>query len=71
LCGHPIDKSLKTPHPLSAEVDEIVPISKGGSPIARDNVQLVHRACNQRKGNSGIGGKAEVSSLPIPKSRDW
>lgn len=73
LCGKPIDKTLKTPHPMSAEVDEIVPISKGGSPISRDNVQLAHRICNQRKGNR-MALRAEelpVSRQPLPTSRDW
>lgn len=70
LCGKPIDKSLKTPHPMSAEVDEIIPISKGGSPIDPDNVQLVHRSCNQRKGNK-IETKISIKNLPLPTSRDW
>ena len=69
LCGKPVDKSLRTPHPMSAEVDEIIPVSKGGSPYDRDNVQLTHRSCNQRKSN-----KTQVTqsiNQPIPKSRDW
>lgn len=69
LCGRPIDKTLKTPHPMSAEVDEIIPISKGGSPIDRDNVQLVHRICNQRKSNK-IGHKKALN-MPLPHSREW
>ena len=61
ICGKPIDYTLKTyidpkdgkrkRHPLSFEVDEIIPISKGGSPTERSNLQAVHRICNQRKGN--------------------
>lgn len=69
LCGKPIDKSLKTPHPMSAEVDEIVPISLGGSPYDRDNVQLTHRICNQRKGNRAA--RKATRSAPLPRSRDW
>ena len=61
LCGKAVDKSLKTPHPMSPEVDEIIPVSRGGSPIDRTNVQLVHRSCNQLKGN-----RLE-SELPKPK----
>ena len=69
ICGKPIDKTIKTPHPDSPEVDEIIPVSKGGSPIKRDNVQLVHRRCNQKKSNK----TAIVRSydMPIPKSREW
>ena len=68
ICGRPIDKSLKTPHPLSPEVDEIVPVSKGGDPLDMRNCRLVHRLCNQKRGN-----KASTSaSLPVTEhSRDW
>lgn len=69
LCGKPIDKTLKTPHPMSAEVDEIIPLSKGGSPIERDNVQLVHRICNQHKGNKTE--PRQIAAALIPHSRQW
>lgn len=73
LCGKPIDKTLKTPHPMSAEVDEIWPVSKGGSPYDRDNVQLVHRICNQRKGNKIYreGERVPASAKPLPTSMEW
>ena len=32
ICGHLVDFSLKTPHPMSATVDHIIPIAKGGHP---------------------------------------
>ena len=71
LCGEPVDKSLKTPHPMSPEVDEIIPVSRGGSPIERRNCQLAHRICNQRKGN----GNRRTQPLPAPDpfvtSREW
>jgi len=46
ICGLPIDYGLPARHPLSFECDEIVPVSKGGSPYARDNVAPAHRCCN-------------------------
>lgn len=52
LCGGEIDKSLKCPHPQSAVVDEIIPVSKGGSPIDPANVQLAHWECNARKSDA-------------------
>ena len=70
LCGKPIDKALKSPDPMSAEVDEIIPISRGGSPVDRGNVQLVHRICNQRKGNK-VTANRRVSEQPLPTSRVW
>lgn len=33
LCGRPVDKSLPPGLPGSPEVDEIIPVSKGGSPL--------------------------------------
>ena len=32
ICGHPVDFSLKSPHPMSAQIDHIIPIAKGGHP---------------------------------------
>lgn len=83
ICGKPIDYELKTwtdpkdgrvkPHPLSYELDEIVPISLGGSPIDYDNLQPAHRACNQRRGNKPMkqqnAGSHDAGSLPT--SRAW
>ncbi|PND58120.1 hypothetical protein CRM90_09010 [Mycobacterium sp. ENV421] len=47
ICGHDVDKELLTPHPLSPEIDEIVPIAHGGDPYDRDNCRLAHRVCNR------------------------
>jgi hypothetical protein len=45
LCFKPVDKTLKHPNPLSASLDHIIPLSKGGS-HTRGNVQLTHLKCN-------------------------
>ena len=49
-----IDYSLPARHPLSFEVDELVPVSKGGSPTSRSNVDAAHRCCNQWRGNRSV-----------------
>ncbi len=54
ICGRAIDYSLPAGHPMSFEVDEIVPVSKGGSPIDRSNVAPAHRICNERRGNKPL-----------------
>lgn len=51
LCGAPIDYSLPARHPLSFEVDEIIPVSLGGSELEWANLQPAHRICNELKGN--------------------
>lgn len=49
ICGKPIDKSFKAPHPLSPVVDHMVPINKGGHPSSIENLQLAHWTCNRQK----------------------
>lgn len=73
LCGKPIDYGLPAGHPMSFEVDEIVPVSKGGDPFSRGNTAAAHRICNQRRGNKSIksGDRRESMSLPLPRSREW
>ena len=49
-----IDYSLPSRHPWSFEVDELVPVSKGGSPYDKNNVDAAHRRCNQWRGNKSV-----------------
>lgn len=79
ICGMPIDHRLKFPHPMSASVDHIIPISKGGHPSDLENLQLTHLICNQVKGsrlvqenNKDIQKESEVVSNRIfPHAYDW
>ena len=48
-----VDKDLMWPDPMSASLDHIVPLSRGGTHTL-DNVQLAHLACNERKHNSKL-----------------
>ncbi len=48
LCRLPVDPGLAWPHPMSASVDHILPLSQGGS-HALANVQCAHLSCNSRK----------------------
>ena len=54
ICGGPVDRRLRYPHPLSASLDHIVPLSEGGT-HERANVQLAHFICNSRKGARAVG----------------
>lgn len=49
ICGEPVDKELKFPHPNSATLDHIFPLSRGGG-HTRENTQLAHAVCNFKKG---------------------
>lgn len=48
LCGDPIDYALKTPDPLSYELDHVIPIDKGGIDHI-SNKAASHRRCNSKK----------------------
>lgn len=77
ICGKPVDKSLRYPHPLSACIDHIVPVAKGGHPSDIDNLQLAHWTCNRQKADKLVKRhrKADedttLSNRVLPLSRDW
>ena len=67
------DKTLKTPHPMSAEVDELIPVSRGGDPYSFTNCRLTHRICNRMKSDKTdeharalLAGRQEVKSSSMP-----
>lgn len=51
ICHLPVDADLRHPHPASASLDHMVPLSRGGA-HALSNVQLAHLSCNIGKGAS-------------------
>lgn len=74
ICGKPVDKSLRYPHPLSPTVDHIIPINKGGHPSDLDNLQLAHFTCNRAKSDKLIESKspdAAKINRDLPQSMDW
>ncbi len=68
ICGRAIDYTLPAGHPMSFEVDEIIPVSKGGSPIDRSNVAPAHRICNERRGNKPLR-RAKASAQRSSKDK--
>lgn len=71
ICGRPIDYSLPSTHPLSFQVDHIVPVSRGGSVYDIDNLAPSHRVCNMRKSNSMPSDDIKMPDNPTPVSRSW
>lgn len=77
ICGKPVDKSLKFPHPWSATIDHIIPIDKGGHPSDLANLQLTHFTCNRQKSNKLDGNNKVIqtdkviSNRILPQSINW
>lgn len=73
-CGGGIDKSLPWRHPLSATAGHIVPLSRGGAPLALENGAPEHRVCNLRAGNKVAGepGSRTKRAVDLPiVDRRW
>jgi 5-methylcytosine-specific restriction endonuclease McrA len=77
ICGKPVDKSFKFPHPLSPCIDHIIPIAKGGHPSDLNNLQLAHLCCNRQKSDKLVEKVSFdqspdlISNRVLPLSFDW
>ncbi len=49
-----IDYSLSHNNPGAFEVDELIPVSRGGSPFEYSNLAAAHRRCNQWRSNRSV-----------------
>lgn len=68
ICGEPIDYALRTPDPMSFEVDHVVPLNRGGTDTL-DNKAPSHRVCNRAKWDR-IEGEDEGPRVFVT-SRSW
>lgn len=66
-----MDVTLPAGTPMSPELDEIIPVARGGSPYDIDNLQLAHRICNQKKGARMAGDDLPKDANPTPTSKNW
>lgn len=77
ICGKPVDKSFKFPHPLSPSVDHIIPVDKGGHPSDIENLQLAHLCCNRFKSDKLVErvkfdqSPQVISNRVLPLTFDW
>ena len=75
ICGRPVDFALKTPDPMSAVIDHIIPIAKGGHPSDMDNLQLAHWHCNRQKSDKLFNDLPQAPKVlgnrNLPKTIDW
>lgn len=54
ICRLKVDRRLTAPHPMSASLDHIVPMSRGGNHTYQ-NTQCAHWRCNVLKAATGAG----------------
>lgn len=71
ICGRPIDYSLPAGNPLSYELDEIMPVAKGGNPLDINNVKPAHRICNQRKSDKLMSELAKAPREELTRALQW
>jgi len=78
ICGRPVDKRLKYPDPMSAVIDHIIPINKGGHPSDISNLQLAHWTCNRQKSDKLFKNEENktkdvktIGNRNLPQSINW
>lgn len=59
LCFKRVDKNLSYPHMMSASLDHIIPIAKGGTHEPK-NCQLAHFICNSRKSDGAMNEQLRI-----------
>lgn len=65
ICRCKVNKKLRHPHPMSASLDHVIPMSLGGGHTYL-NTQLAHLQCNVDKGAGGTDQLA-LLSVTIPR----
>lgn len=71
ICGLPIDYSLPARDPLAFECDELVPVSRGGSPYDIGNAAASHRCCNNWRKARSVREVDAVRSLALSAFGPW
>lgn len=67
ICRERISQKYRHPHPRSASIDHLIPLSQGGDDTAV-NKQAAHLGCNVRRSNRGGGEQlALLSGLGEPR----
>ena len=74
ICGRPIDYHKVFPDPWSPTLDHIIPVQKGGDPVALENLQAAHLFCNRAKSTKTLAltvKEKSVSNRDLPLSCRW
>lgn len=60
LCGYEIDYEAQFTDPRAYVLDELLPVSAGGSPYDRGNVAPAHRCCNSWRSDKPLSTKLRM-----------
>ena len=71
ICGLPIDYGAPQGTPLCFECDELVPVSRGGSPWDKDNVDAAHRCCNNWRRAKSVSEVMAVRAAVVERFGGW
>lgn len=71
MCGLPISQAYPARHPYALELDELVPISKGGSAVDPANVRAAHRCCNQWRGDKPVHRVQSIAAAARSSFGAW
>ena len=71
ICGLPIPPDAPAGTPLAFELDELVPVSRGGSPVDFENTAGSHRVCNQWRSNKSVELVAQIRSEVLKRFGGW
>lgn len=63
ICTLGINPDYKYPHAYCMVADELLPVSRGGSPYARDNVRAAHNICNAWRSNKDVAHVRMIQQL--------
>ncbi len=71
ICGMPIDYGAQAGEPRAYECDELVPVSRGGSPYDHGNVDAAHRCCNSWRGAKSMRTVERLRALVLDRLGMW
>ncbi|WP_204207653.1 hypothetical protein [Collinsella sp. An7] len=60
ICGLPIPLDAPAGTPLAFELDELLPVSKGGDPADMANTAPAHRCCNQWRSDRSVSAVGRI-----------
>ena len=71
VCRLPIDYELPRQSRYAFQCDELIPVSRGGSPYEHDNVEATHACCNNWRKTKSVEEVNIIRSLVRKRFASW